>query len=197
MPDTAFFRPGDDAAGRIHDQGAGAEVLIGATVIANTNPNGATNRRRIDTALKPTGESRRGTHLPCQRCSTNARRCKTSSRPCAATKRRAGTGCEGRTGRSSSVVQSPDPRQRRIARSHPGGHACRFDYGLVRCATSSKPSASLQLTPDVVPRPRKGFQPLQFYVATVRVTTGRQQSDDWSSFLFSVHMRRDRQGVVL
>jgi len=43
---------------------------------------------------------------------------------CAATSRTAGSGCEGRASRDSSLDRARDPKQRRICWGHPRGRTC-------------------------------------------------------------------------
>ena len=119
-PAGRALRSNYKTVGRIHSEVARAHRLW-HRINANTNQNVGTSGCRRDTELKPTGGGRQGTHLPCRRCSANARTCKASGRPCGETNRRAGIGCEGRTGRGSSLAQARDPRQRRISWTHPRG----------------------------------------------------------------------------
>lgn len=101
-----------------------ASVAVRDSVTAHTILSVATSERTRGTVSKSIGEGKRGTLLQCRRCSTHARTCKTSGRPCGETSHRADTGCEGRMGQGFSLPQVPEPRQRRIWRSHPRGRTC-------------------------------------------------------------------------
>jgi hypothetical protein len=62
-----------------------------------------------------------GTLLQCRTCSIHGRRCKTRGRPRGATNHTAGSGCEGWTGRGSSLDRARDPRHRT---GHARGRTC-------------------------------------------------------------------------
>ena len=94
-------------------------------ITAHTNRSAATTAYTRGTVLKSTGEDKRGTLLPCRRCSMSGRMCTTRGLPCGATSRRVGTGCEDRRGRGFSPDRARDPAQR-IGQARGGTYSVLF-----------------------------------------------------------------------
>src|ERR1700745_2855696 len=80
-------------------------------VSAHTRANAATIGWGIGIGSQAIVVGRLGTRLRCRMCSTRCRRCKTICPLYGATSRRAGSGCEDRTGHGFSPPQARDPKQ--------------------------------------------------------------------------------------